>query len=375
VSESLRLLLVIDSLGSGGAQRQMVNLALGLQSRGHHVEIFYYWPVNFFVQMLEDAHIPVHLHAKSSRAPFKIARALRQVIRRGHYDVTLSFLDGPNLNLLLATRGMRAKPKIIVSERSYDPPEGVSLRLRLQRQLYRLADHVTANSHHQRENLEHRLPWLKGRTSTIFNGVDLTRFYPSDEQRPAVPPLRLLIVASISPCKNGLCLIQALDILGKEYGLHPHVAWAGAHFPRGPRGEYIAQMNRAIDELHLGDQWQWLYERDDIPELMRTHHALVHPSFGEGLPNVVCEALACGLPVIISRTLDHPRLVQHGVSGYLFDWRDPRDLAQAIKAFHDLTDDQRAAMGRQGRAFAEQYLALSVFVDQFEQLFLSLVHR
>jgi glycosyltransferase involved in cell wall biosynthesis len=371
MTRQLRVLLVIDNLGSGGAQRQLVNLALGLQARGHHAEVFCYTPGNFFSTQLEAARIPVHIYAKSKRTLLGVVWNLRQLIRRGRFDATIAFLDGPNTYLLLATLGLRTRPKVIVSERFYDPPEGVGWRQKVPRFLYRFADHITTNSHHQRETLERKLPHIVGRTSTIYNGVDLTIFHPREKALPA-SPLRLLAIASISPYKNGLCLIQALDILNKVHALRPCVSWVGVHSMVGERGNYIALMQRAITEFHLEDQWEWLYERNDIPKLMSSFHALVHPSYGEGLPNVVCEALSSGLPVIISDTLDHPKLVEHDVSGYLFDWRDPQDLARWIKAMHDLPCEERTSMGLKGRAFAEEHLALSVFVEQYERLFLSL---
>jgi len=367
----LRLLFVIDNLGSGGAQRQMVNLALGLRARGHEVEFFCYWPQNFFAQRLADARIPVHLHVKAGRYALGVVHDLRGVLRRGVYDAALAFQEVPNLYLLLAAAGLRRRPQVVVSERSYDPPEGVGWRQRLPRWLYRSADHVTVNSHHQRAALERKLPWIVGKSSTIYNGVDLAVFQPRAVELPSAP-LRLLAVASVSPCKNGLCLIEALRILAQRDGLFPCVNWVGDHDLRGERAAYIGQMRAAISAHGLERQWAWLYERDDVPELMTAHHALVHASYGEGLPNVVCEALASGLPVIISDTLDHPRLVEHGVSGYLFDWRDPNDLARQIKALAELPEAERAAMGRRGRAFAEAHLALPILAGKYEELFRAL---
>ncbi len=370
MTPQLRILLIIDTLRGGGAQRQLISLALGLQARGHYVEFFYYWPDNFFASELEKAQIPVHLHIKSKRYTLEVIQNLRRVMQQGHFDAVLSFLDGPNAYTILAAHSLKNRPRVIVSERFYDPPEGVNWRQSLPRALYRLADHVTTNSHHQRETLERKLPWLKGRISTIYNGVDLSVFQPLDQALPA-DPLRLLVVATVTPYKNGLCLIQALDILAKSYQLFPCVNWVGEHVMAAEWGSYSQQMQQAIADYHLESQWTWLYKRNDIPDLMRMHHALVHPSYGEGLPNVVCEALASGLPVIVSDTLDHPRLVQHGITGYLFDWRDPQDLARWIKTFYDLPVEQVAAMSGNARAFAEDYLALAVFAEHYERLFMA----
>jgi glycosyltransferase involved in cell wall biosynthesis len=73
--------------------------------------------------------------------------------------------------------------------------------------------------------------------------------------------------------------------------------------------------------------------------------------------------------VIVSNVLDHPRLVQNGISGYLFDPQDPYDLARCIKRLHDMSADERHEMGRQGRRFAEQHLSLERLCHDYERLF------
>jgi glycosyltransferase involved in cell wall biosynthesis len=143
---------------------------------------------------------------------------------------------------------------------------------------------------------------------------------------------------------------------------------------KGDRLMYLNEMKQAIERYGLGEQWQWLNQRSDIVNQLHHHDVLVHPSFGEGLPNVVCEALACARPVIVSDTLDHNRLVSNGESGYLFDYQDPSDLAEKIKMFIRLTPDERRKMGQCGREFAEEHLSLERFVDEYERLFLGLLN-
>jgi glycosyltransferase involved in cell wall biosynthesis len=133
-------------------------------------------------------------------------------------------------------------------------------------------------------------------------------------------------------------------------------------------------MERELQSSGIAEQWVWLDQRTDIPDLFRRHDVLVHPSRGEGLPNVVCEAMACGRPIILSDVLDHPRLVTEGVNGFLFDWRDPAALAARIKAFYAMSPDERRRMGENGRAFAEKNLSLDRYVGEYEQL-LSAVAR
>jgi len=371
----MRLLFVIDNLSTGGAQRQMVNLAVTLQQRGHRITLFRYAPGDLLADRLGRSSVEVISCYKRARYSPDVICALREMMRRGQYDVALSYLATPNFYLLTAALGLRLRPKIVVSERSCDPPTGPTRREAWLRQLYRGADLVVTNSHHQRENFQRRYRWLADRVVTIYNGIDLVEFCPPASEPPP-EPLRLLAIGSVSPYKNGLCLIEALAILRDTEQLQPQVDWVGQRVHSlQERAEYLARMEQVIAELGLTSQWNWLDQRRDVVELLHQHHALVHASYWEGLPNVVCEALACGRPVLVSNVLDHPRLVQAGVSGYLFDWREPRSLADSIVKLQRMTAVERHVMGQQGREFAEQHLSETRFADEYEELFRALAAR
>jgi glycosyltransferase involved in cell wall biosynthesis len=369
----MKLLFVIDNLGTGGAQRQMVNLAVGLVARGHQVRIFCYSPGDKLAQPLRDAGVSITLREKHSRYSFDVIFALSKIIVAEHFDAVLSFLTTPNFYALIAGRLARGrKLAVVVSERFCDLMQGIGLMERIVRQAYRLANHVIVNSYHQMDNFVQKYPFLRSRISAIYNGSDLKGFVP-----PATEPdnksLRILCIASVSPYKNGLCLVEALNILNKKFQGSFRVSWIGQRVMAGERLAYLREMEAKIEQYSLGPYWHWLDQRTDIVQQLHQHDVLVHPSYGEGLPNVVCEALACGRPVILSNTLDHPRLIQDGQSGYLFDWRDPSDLAEKITRFNELSCAERANLGKKGRLFAETHLSMDRYVDEYEKLFMNLL--
>jgi len=374
VRQILKFLFVIDNLSTGGAQRQMINLALGLTQRGYRVEIFCYMPGDLLARPLVEAGIPIHWHFKRSRFSLDVILALWKLIGLGDFDLVLSFLSTPNFYALLTGRIFRLnRVPVIVSERSCDLPQGVGFWERFVRQFYRFANHIVANSHHQRITLTEKYPWLKKRLSTIYNGYDLETFIPAGAE-PNNRPLRLLVIASVSPYKNGLCLIEALNILRQRDGLILYVDWIGQLVMMGERLQNLNDMNQTIDNYSLRHQWAWLYQRSDIVEQLHQHDVLVHPSYVEGLPNVVCEALACARPVIVSDTLDHAQLVQDGKSGFLFDHEDPIDLANKIKLFLNLPIAERREMGQNGRRFAESHLSKDRLTDDYERLFIAVLN-
>ena len=99
-------------------------------------------------------------------------------------------------------------------------------------------------------------------------------------------------------------------------------------------------MQELISAMDLQKQWKWTDPVINIESEYRTHKALILASVTEGLPNVVCEAMSCGLPCIVSNVLDHPRLVEDGVSGFLFDPSSHIELCNSIKKLIDLTQSQ-----------------------------------
>ena len=208
-----KYLFVIDNLSTGGAQRQMINLATGLKKRDYQIEVFCYAKGDMLAQPLYEMEIPVHWHIKRGRFSLDVISALRALIDKGQYSLALSFLTTPNFYTILSGKLFRLhRLPIVVSERFCDLPKGVSLLEGFSRQFYYLSNHVIVNSHHQRLNLEDKYPKLKGDVSTIYNGYDLQFFIPASTE-PVNNPIKLLTIASISRYKNGNCLMEALNIL------------------------------------------------------------------------------------------------------------------------------------------------------------------
>jgi glycosyltransferase involved in cell wall biosynthesis len=373
VTSALRLLFVMGSLGSGGAERQLVTLARALVTRGHSVEFFTYHADNFYKPWLDEARIPLHCHVKQRKVSWQMVRHLRNLLRQGGFHIVHSIMPGPNVWALLAGMGLRNRPKIIVSE-CFVPNEKIlgragMLSQSLIDQMYRLADHLTVNSYYQLDDYTRRYRWIRSRASCIWNGVDLDRF-PFCPPPGLRAPLRLIGVGRIAWYKNWECALEALAILRDQHQFRPVVTHVGRLTDLTPEDErYRLLLNERAAALGLGEQWSWVGEISDVPGRLAQCHALIHPSLAEGLPNVVCEALACGRPVLASNILDHPRLIQDGKSGFLFDPHSPRSLAAAILKLHELSEAEMAKMGRAARDFAEVNLSNARLANDYERLF------
>ena len=216
--------------------------------------------------------------------------------------------------------------------------------------------------------MERMFPWMRSRLTTIYNGVDLLKFTPQASSKRLSGRVRLLVLSSLQPKKNAPGLIRALARYQQLHGGNCTVHWAGQIASNKASQREFAEADKLLAELGLRDRWEWLGERTDVPELLGSHDALIHPSFHEGLPNAICEALACGKPVLASAVCDHPRLVQEGITGFLFDPRSPDHIAHAIHKCRCLSAEERAVMGRKARQYAEDNLSIDACTSQYEQL-------
>jgi glycosyltransferase involved in cell wall biosynthesis len=365
----MRILCVIDSLGSGGAQRQLTNLACGLRANGHQVELLVYRSQGTFHRsQIEAAGIPIHTVSKGAGFSWKVPRAIAALLHDKPFDAVVSYLDSSNVYAALGVLLSRRAVRLIVSERtSYLAGEG-RISAFIRRVLYIRATWVVANSHSQADHLR-TYSWLRGRVTAILNGYNL---WPLTNRGtgPTGRALRLLVLGRVgAPEKNGLRLLQALQLFRERHGYVPAVAWAGRQEP-SPRALAIrSDMDRFLgDHPEIHGHWEWLGERRDVEQLLAAHDALVHVSLFEGLPNAICEAFVAGRPVVASAVCDHPRLVEEGARGFLCDPHSPESICHALERLAALSPAERDAVGRNARMFAEQHLALSRMVARYEAL-------
>jgi len=219
----------------------------------------------------------------------------------------------------------------------FDRPQALHLREKMAR-----ANAVVAISAYGRSQLWRwaRLEdWPKVRV--VHCGLEAAFFGEAAELPSSAP--RLVCVGRLCEQKGQLLLVEAAARLAAE-GLVFDLVLAGD-------GEMRPQVEAAIARHGLQARVRitgWISSAQVRRELAAAR-ALVLPSFAEGLPVVIMEALAVGRPVLATYVAGIPELVRDGVEGWLFEAGSPSAAAQAMRACLAATPDMLAAMGRAGR--------------------------
>ncbi len=220
------VLLFIDSISFGGAQRQLTGLAKLLQKENINVKVTYYHNLTFYADFLNANNIK-HECIPGAKNKFKRLFKINSFLRKENPDVIISYLDVPNM-IIIFLKILGLKSKIIVSERN--ATNTITLKEKIKFFLYRFTDNIISNSHSQAKFINENYPNLSEKLTTIINFVDTNFFHPKINFE--ILPNKILKIATVArfePQKNAITLIEAIKILNNE-GYKIEVDWYGNTF-------------------------------------------------------------------------------------------------------------------------------------------------
>lgn len=141
------------------------------------------------------------------------------------------------------------------------------------------------------------------------------------------------------------------------------------------RGALQIETEALARELQLGPAVRFLGVRDDVAALVSAADGYVMSSAWEGMPMVLLEAGAGGLPIVTTRVGGTAEVVLDGDSGFLAPPRDHRALASAMLRLMGLTETERRTMGERGREHIRTRYGLTRVVEQWEELYREVLAR
>lgn len=273
-------------------------------------------------------------------------RMLRRLVRMGNFDVVHASLWGGNVAGRLAAASVD-RPAVVVSERRVEDFRTGAARA-VDRVLRPLADHFIANSDDVAAFVRRAHGVGPERVSVIRNGVDAAVFRPAPHRRVSGAPARIGGLGRLVPQKCFDMAIAALDAVVAQRPAELVIAGEG---PERARLERLAAGLPVTFAGYLGTP-------PEVAAFLSGLDVLVLPSRFEGLPNVVLEARACGIPVVATDVPGMREAADEGVT--LVPPDDPPALGRALLAVLD----RPVGPGARPRSFAQ---VAAGHLDAFER--------
>jgi len=367
------VVLVIDNLEYGGAQRQVVELANHIDPARFDVHICSLSNYVPLADQMVDRERRLHVISKTWKYDVTVVARLATLLHRLKADIVHGYLFAAEIAARLAGRLART-PLIFGSERNTD-----YLLKRRQLITYRLTrgcmDLIVANSNAGAQFDCRLLGYRPSQCRVIHNGVDTQRFRPHDEQA-----LRrelgigdgehvVGMFASFKKQKNHPLFFGAARRVLQRLP-QTRLLLVGDELYGGMYGsdDYKRDMDRLVDALDLRGRCLFLGNRHDVDRLYCVCDLTVLPSLYEGTPNVALESMACGVPVIATHVSDNAQIIPDGRVGYVVPLGDEVALSERIcQLLEDST--RRRQMGQAARAWVESEYSIARLVDKTARVY------
>ncbi len=358
-----RIALVIHSLDEiGGAERQLLHLALGLAHRHHSVTVIVLFGAGS-VAAPELRASGIDLVPLGMRGRWLDPRGWLQYLR-WHRGNRPQIVHAHLASATFFSRFVRLlAPVPVVIDTFHSSAPGPFRRRLLYRFTSLFSQRLTAVSRAVAQSLlAHRMV-PNDKLSILPNGIPLPR--PTPPKAPSDGAFQWLAVGRLFPLKDYPTLLQAFATLPE----HATLTIAGA----GPEESNLRSLAAA---LHISHRVRFAGFVSDTAAFFGNADAFVLSSRWEGLPLGPLEAAAHGLPVVATDgpgTRETIRLDDSAPSGFLVPIADPQALAAAMASLMALSPADRQAMGARGRAFVEANFSLEGILDQWEDLYRQLL--
>lgn len=369
-SQPVPVLLACHTLGPGGTERQLTEMAKHLDRSRFAPHVMAFHAEGFRAEELRAAGVPVAaLPVRSLRDSSALTGALafRRYLRKEKIAIVHPF-DYPTVCYLVPLARWFGVPIVLSSsrgERALFPP----FYRRALRWADARADGVVVNSPFCAAELRSAYGVASERIHLAPNGVDTELYQPGP--RRLVPELEGagFVIGSVSVFRREKSLETLIDAFAEVSVRHPDwrlmLGGSGAHEP---------QLRHRAEALTSRGKCVFLPVRRDVAAYHRSLDVFVLPSLSEAFSNALLEAMASGVCVIASEAGGNPHIVRHEDNGLLFPPGDVAALAQHLERIG--TDGQaRARLAGRGRAEAENRYSLEAAAGRLAEIYTGFLER
>ncbi len=305
---------VIGQLTAGGAEGQLRLLTCSATRRS--TPFVYCLSERFdpYGRILEESGVPVRMIGGGR---FSRIRRLRDAMAADRLNLVHSWLFIGNAYAWVANGGRRP---LVTSARNCKR-QGVTLDL-LNRRAFSASDAVVANSELVKEYIARVYRAPQDRVRVVHNGIDLNRFRGAVRESPSASPT-VVGVGRVVRQKNPELFVRAAKSLLSDFP-EARFRWIGA-------GDMLSRLESDLAREGLAERISFEGERSDVEKVLVEADLLWLTSDWEGLPNVVMEAMACGVPVVATDVGGTSELFLSGNEGALVDAGDGDAIAVATR--------------------------------------------
>jgi glycosyltransferase involved in cell wall biosynthesis len=343
-----KVLLLTPSMSKGGAEKQLLKIALYLRSRGYELKILSLTPINEFGEVLQDPALPIVFLKSWKSNPYSNYRQLFREFRDFKPDAVISFMFIAIIFARLLKRYFCFR--LISSIRISVLP----LKWYLPFSMTSGDDVIVYNSAGVRRLFENKFPQLRhGRV--IHNDISLPETF-----RPAPAPhiFTWVCVGHFRWNKDYATLFRALARLkSTDFRVLVVGELKGAVWPA-----------ELINVLQLSSKVKLLGFLADPGKIIEEADAFVLSSFSEGMPNATLEAMALAKPVVVTNIVGNYELIKASMGGLLSRPEDDRHLASCMLSVMNMTAEERMAMGERGRQYISNHFNGTTIMQQWEDL-------
>lgn len=372
-SEPIRIAHVITELNMGGAEQMLRKLVTRMDRERFRCVVVSMTERGPIGEKIARAGVPVFQlgMGRGKPTPAGLSRFYR-LLKRESVDIIQSWLYHADLFGLFVGRVAEVKRVVWgircsdMRLRKYRPL--TAMVVRLCGVLSPLADAIVVNSR-EGARVHRKRGYLTDRMVLIPNGFDTVAFQPDDGARG-----RLLNELGLPGDVKLVGLIARFDLM-KD---HPNFLRAAALLAGREPASHFVMVGRGITPGNkvlashvpegLAGRIHMLGERDDVASIAAALDIATSSSaFGEGFSNTIGEAMACGVPCVVTDVGDSAMIV--GDTGVVVPPGDSEALAQGWRRILDMDPEERAAMGAKARERIQTEYELNVVVRRFENLY------
>lgn len=353
----------ICSLGSGGAEHQLIVLSHLLLAYGYNITITTFGRTQDHYEV--DSRIK-RVRLCGNKGKIGQFLSILNYFAKLDTNVVISFGQRESVYALIPLL-FRRKIKAIAGERNFTIGKSTIYEKLLASCLYRRSTYVVSNNYSQAKHLLSLNPKLLDKVKVITNYTDLSLFDCKDYS--SNTPVRIGVLARYNEQKNYLRFVKAISKLKEKTDIPFVIEWYGnMAFKDNQVNEHYTKMKEMVIKLGLDECVKLNNHITDVASILNTFDAIALPSLHEGFSNSISEAICCGRPVICSDVSDNSVMVHDGENGFLFNPLDVEDIANAMLKFLKMSNKESVVMSVASRKRAETLFDKNLFVKSYKDL-------